>query len=249
MSVYVLIGYKDEDDEYYGFLGSLEAEEYTILNRLSERCTSSGILSTDELKALSDVKDLLAKTQIKLYDVEKELTEEVNQKLENVRNSLGTALESFDIYREEAPQLDLLLSFCIIDAGYSEIGESGEYESENFEYVNTADEEVILFKEGIESGAVKHIALSEELLEVIGDWSEFDKRRVINEAQTSELDENAMETEIEWWRDNMAYFEDITSFNLTTILFRAIRNNVLKCKRTGDSVLSSVDWQKKIELL
>ena len=63
-------------------LGFLEATEYRLLKKLAEKCTYPGILSVDELKALSDVKDLLARAQIRLYEVEKELSEAGKQKLE-----------------------------------------------------------------------------------------------------------------------------------------------------------------------
>jgi len=253
MSVYVFLSYKDEDDGYHGFLGSLEAEEYTILNRLSERCTSPGILSTDELMTLSDIKDLLAKTQIKLYEVEKELTEEASQKLEKVRNSLGMTLESFDAYREEAPQLDLLLSFCIIDAGYSEIGETGEYESKNFIVLNPEEGVIPGLDELIQSGDITHIAVSYELMSFIDEWIDLDGRRILSEAQIAEdevgweIKRDSIGTEFEWWRHNIAY--DDCEYDFTAMLFRAIRNNVLKSKRTGDAVLSSEEWSKRIEVL
>lgn len=47
----------------------------------------------------------------------------------------------------------------------------------------------------------------------------------------------------------MSYFEDMTNHNLTTMLFRALRNNLLKCNRLGELVLNHKDWLKRIELL
>lgn len=244
MSVQVFIGYKDEDNEYHGFLGTLEAEEYTLLKRLSERCTSPGILPIGELKALSDIKDGLVRAWIKLYETSKELPETEKQGLEKVEKALGQAIEAFDAYREKAPQLDLLLSFCTIDAEYSE-----NEESENFEYIHTPDEEVPLLKESIEYGAIEHITVSAELVNAIYEWIELDGRRLLHLASMMEDDKEAMKTEIEWWKDNIWYFEEEPDYDLTTMLFRALRNNEMKCIRTGKLVLSSVDWVKRIEVL
>lgn len=246
----MLIGYKDENDEYHGFLGSVKKEEYRLLNRLSKNCTSPDILSIDELKGLSDIKDLLARAQIRLYESEKELSEDKKQKLDTVKKALGEALESFDVYRKDAAQLDILLSFCVVDAQYSELNEkSGEYESKNFQDVDTSEEDVPLLYESIEADYVKHIAISEDFVGVISDWIMLDGGRILNEAVISEDDEEALESEIEWWSDNIDVFEDATSFNLTTMLFRALRNNVLKSERTGELVLSHKDWSERIEVL
>ena len=53
MSAYALSGYKDEDDEYHGFLGCLEIEEYSLLKKLTEKCTYPDLLSVDKLKTLA----------------------------------------------------------------------------------------------------------------------------------------------------------------------------------------------------
>lgn len=245
----VLIGYQDEDDNYHGFFGSLEAEEYRLLKRLSKRCTRPGILSIDELKALSDAKDLLAKAQIQLYDYEKQLLSEVSKKkLERLSKVLGMALESFDVYRKDAPQLDFLLSFCIIDMNSSEINEETGEKSENFQLVN--EEAVPGLKEPIEDGAFKYIAVPRDFVDAFWGWDELDGRRLLNEASSAMGDdEDIMQTEIEWWRDNIDYFEDESGLDLTTMLFRAMRNNVLKSKRTGEPVLAARDWSKRIEVL
>lgn len=249
MPMAVLIGYQDEDGDYHGFLGSLEAEEYRLLKRLSKRCTRPGILSIDELKALSDAKDLLAKAQIQLYDYEKQLLSEVSKKkLERLSKVLGMALESFDVYRKDAPQLDFLLSFCIIDMNSSEINEETGEKSENFQLVN--EEAVPGLKEPIEDGAFKYIAVPRDFVDAFREWDELDGRRLLNEASSAMGDdEDIMQTEIEWWRDNIDYFEDESGLDLTTMLFRAMRNNVLKSKRTGEPVLAARDWSKRIEVL
>jgi len=87
-----LVGYKDEDGEYYGFLGSLKVAEYRLLKGVSERCASLGVLSIDESKVLSDAKDILAKGWIKLCEPEKEFSEAGKQKLEKVRKILEERL-------------------------------------------------------------------------------------------------------------------------------------------------------------
>lgn len=251
MPVAVLIGYKDDEGDYHGFLGTLKVKEYKLLRELAERSSSPSKLSVDELKTLSDAKDLLARAQIKLYEFEKELSETGKQKLEKVNKVLGKTLESFDVYHQDAPQLDFLLSFCLIDAQYSELEEkSSEYESKNFQYVEEGSNGSLLLEESIDEGIIKHIAIPEDLVSTISEWIDLDGRRLANEASMSEDDEGVRETEIEWWRDNMGFFEyETEDSDLTMMLFRALRNNVLKCERTGKPVLSSEDWPKRMELL
>lgn len=336
MILKVFIGYKDEDEKYHGFLGLLEAKEYELLKTLAERFSSLDILSTDELKALSDIKNDLAEAQIKLHELEEEYFN--NNKFKKISDALGKVIESFDTYREDAPHLDFILSFCIIDASESDFED--DYQSGKFWKVYEDDAEEIemerptkekkadkeewinylasvravpvwtekyqpfpvsfrrLQQEGIEGDhlegfgkktrrrvaeilcieskedcekvrreimekfqeltplnekiekdEVKHIDVSEELADVIYEWTELlDGRRILTEATMSEDNVDAMEAEIEWWRDNMAYYDDITEYNLTTMFFRAVRNNVLKCKRSGSRVLSSVNWSEKIEI-
>lgn len=243
------MGYQDEGGEYHGFEGSVDEAEYRLLRRLARRCVSPSILSIDELKALSDAKDLIAKAQIQLYDSERQLLSEASKKkLEKLSKVLGMALESFDIYRKDAPQLDFLLSFCIIDMNSSEINQETGEKSENFQYVG--EDVVPGLKEPIESGAFKYIAVSKDFVDAIWEWDELDGRRLLDEASLATGDdEEVMETEIEWWRDNMGYFEDEPGLNLTTMLFRAVRNNVLKSKRTGKPVLAAGDWPRRIEVL
>jgi len=137
-----------------------------------------------------------------------------------------------------------------MDAQYSELNEkSGEYKSKNFQEVDTSEEAVPLLYESIEVDYVKHIIVSEDFVAVISDWFMLDGGRILNNAAISEDDEEALESEIEWWIDNIDIFEDATSFNLTTMLLRALRNNVLKSERTGELVLSHKDWSKRIEIL
>jgi len=247
----VLIGYTDENDEYYGFLGSLKVPEYVLLKKLSEKCKSSSILSIDELETLSDIKNLIAKTQIKLFDYEKDLSNSRKRKLEKVNQAIGNLLKSFDVFRDEAPQLDFILSFCIIDAEYCEYSDENEYESKNFHYVNPDTPGIW---ESFEAGLIEYMAVSHELFGAIYEWIELDGRRIFDEAQNADTEaewkreRGAIDVEIDWWRDNIAYFEDC-EYEFTTMLFRAIRNNILKSKRRGESVLSERDWSKRIEIL
>lgn len=344
MSVNVLIGYKDSESEYHGFQGFLEITEYKLLKRLAEKCAHSDILSIDELVDLSDVKDLLARAQIRLYEFEKGFSEAKKQKLESITNALGAILGSFDVYRKDAPQLDFLLSFCWIDASGSD--SEDDYASGKFWAVNEDEEEyfedigvekptkgkkarrdewinylasvkaipvwdesfqpfqvdfrrlttpenggvhlegfgkktrrrvaeilgieakedcervqgeieesfpVSSFDESIAVGDIKHIAVSEDLVFVIVDWIELDGRRLICDASTSELEielgGGVEESDFEWWRDKMTFSDASAETNLTRILFKALRNNMLKCVRTGKLVLSSNDWSKRMELL
>lgn len=253
MSVDVFIGYKDENDEPHGFYGILEKKEYGLLKSISEKFNSPGILSTDELQALSDVKDILAKAQIKLYDIGRDLSESNKQKMEKISKVLGETLESFDVYRQDAPQLDFLLSFCIIDSHYVELDEDTDnYESNNLLYVSPDfidDDELIttIFESNVLSDA-SQLIVSEDMMNVISEWIDLDGRRYLIEASMTEDDEYLIEEEIEWWRDNMSWFEYIHDFDLTLMLYRALRNNVLKSMRTGKLVLSHKDWSKRIEI-
>ena len=156
-----------------------------------------------------------------------------------------------DVFRDEAPQLDFILSFCIIDAEYCEYSDENEYESKNFHYVNPDTPGIL---ESFEAGLIEYIAVSYGLVGSILEWIEFDGRRIFSGAQLSDteaewkLEGGAIDVEIDWWRDNIAYFEDC-GYDFTTMLFRAIRNNILKSKRRGESILSSEDWSKRIEIL
>lgn len=342
MSVKVLIGYKDAEDEYHGYLGNLDISEYRLLKKLSEECASPNVLSIDKLKLLSDAKDLIAKTRINLYEIEKEFSETEKQRLKKVNQSLGEALASFDIYRKDAPQLDFLFSFCGIDV--SESDSDSDYASGKFWEVPEDEEELevkrptkgkkanrdewikylvsdkiipvwnesfqpfpVYFRrlikpeeggvhlegfgkktrkrvaeilgietkedcervreeihsldESIAVSDIKHIAVSEDFVNTIYDWIECGGRRQMDEQMMSEseigwvakydidLEDISVATEIEWWRDNIDYIEYATKYNLTTMLFRALRNNILKCERTGKTILSSKDWLKRMEIL
>jgi hypothetical protein len=248
MPVEVLIGYRD-DGGYHGYFGTLKVREYELLRRLAERASGPGNLSEDELKALSDVKDLIIKAQIRLHEIPSSSKERLYKYIE-VREALGRSSDSFNTFDDEAAQLRFLLSFCILDAQYLEWNdETDNYESENFEYVDQAEEEVPLLDESIEVGAIKHIAVSEGIVSTIYEWIALDGRRLLNEASMAEDDEDMMETEIKWWRDNISYFEEEPDYDLTTMLFRALRNNELKCRRTGKPVLSSRNWSRRIEIL
>ncbi len=70
------------------------------------------------------------------------------------------------------------------------------------------------------------------------------------EAQSSEGDIHAQITELEWWQDdsNWRWIEDSDSEDLT-VVFRAIRNSLLKGIRTGEPVLASDKWIERIEII
>lgn len=247
MSVEVLIGYQDEDDEYHGYLGALKRSEYGLLKKLSEKCTSQNVLSIDKLKLLSDAKDHIAKARTELYEIEKEFSKTEKQRLKEVKQLLGEALASFDTNNKDAPQLEFLLSFCIIDAFYSEESEeSGEYESKNFHYMDTEDP---LLQENVESGAMEYIDVSEDFVNTIYDWIDCDGRRIINEASMAEEWWDTLENEIKWWKEHIDYLDDRTEYNLTTMIFRCVRNNMLKCDRIEKPILSEIGWSKRIEIL
>ena len=106
-----------------------------------------------------------------------------------------------------------------------------------------------LMRESIKVGMIRWIEVSEDFMNVISEWIEEDGRRAVNEAIITEEEGDAMETEIDWWKDNMQYFEEEVEFNFTEMVFRCLRNNVLKCVRTGKSILSSKDWSKRMEIL
>jgi len=241
MSVSVFIGYKDENNGYEGFVGAVTDEEYELLKRLSERCNDPGLLSIEELKAISDIKDSIVKAWMKIHETSKELESE-NQVLDTVERALGQAIEAFDAYNVKAPQLAFLLVFCIIDAKYFQRDEG--FDAISFDY-----EEAFILELPIEDGAIKHIAMSEELTWAVEEWIDLDGRRLMDEAFFSEDDEDAMESEFEWWKENIRYFEELVEYDLTTMLFRALRNNEMKCIRTGKQVLSSIEWVKRIEIL
>jgi len=344
----VFIGYESEKNEYQGFIGRLDIAQYELLKKLAEKCSRPDVLSIDKLEALSDAKDLLAQVYIKLYDYKEGLSEDEGRKVENVVKAMGEALESFDIYRDDAPQLDFLLSLFIMDA--SESDPDRDYESGKFQELDEDEEKLkvetprkgkkahskewikylasvktipvwdeslqpfpVYFRrlikpeearshlegfgkktrkrvaeilgiknrkdckrvrreiekrfpqagleERIKAGDIKYIAVSEDFVDVIHEWFELGGRRQMAEQTMSEgeiewiaevdikIEDTAIATEIEWWRDNINYFETETEYELTTMLFRAMRNNILKCARTGKLVISSPDWEKRIEIL
>lgn len=116
--------------------------------------------------------------------------------------------------------------------------------------MDTSEEEIPLLQESIDYGAVEFIDVSEDFVDTISEWTILDGRRILNEAALAiGDDEDVMETEITWWNDNVAFFEEKPDFILTTMLFRAVRNNVLKSRRTRKPALAARDWSKRIEIL
>jgi hypothetical protein len=241
--VEVFIGTQDDDGNYQGYLGTLETIEYTLLTTLITQCARHDVLSIDDLKRLSDIKDLLAQAQITLYDIENTLPETRKTQWATVNNALGETLDTFDQYRPDAPQLAFLLTFCILDAGYTEDNEP------RFQYMDTTEEDPAILDVSIEHGAIEYIEISDEFMNVIADWLALDGREIIELPMIVGDDWDSVDVEIAWWRDNMRRLEADTEFNLTTLLFRAVRNNVLKSKRLRDHVLSHHDWPDRMEIL
>ncbi len=67
----------------------MKDEEYKLLKKISNKFDSVDALSIDELKALSDSKDLLVKAQLKLYGIEKGVSKARKHKIVNVKKNLG----------------------------------------------------------------------------------------------------------------------------------------------------------------
>ena len=243
----ILVGYQNEEGEYIGFRGSLRASDYRLLNALAKKCTSPKILSLEQLNALSNTKDLIAKAQIRIYEAESILGGK--KEYSEIHNAVGKALESFDAYRKDAPQLDFLLSFLIADLDNSHFDEEKREQSENFKDINATGENATVLSELIDQGVIKQILVPEDFVAAIAEWNELEGRTILDEASDATGDdEGVLETEIYWWRDNIAFYEEEPDLELTTMLFRAVRNNVLKTMRTKEPVLASGDWQKLIEV-
>ncbi len=167
---------------------------------------------------------------------------------------LEETIESFDVFRENAPQLDFILSFCIIDSNwYAEIDEeTGLYRYPSFTYVNPHfknDESRVNIYEANYLDLYEKLILSKDMLDVIVEWIDLDGGKHLNDAFMAECGEYTMETEIEWWRNNINYFEYASNLDLTIMLFRTLRNNLLKSMRTGELVMSHKDWSKRTEIL
>lgn len=201
----VFVGYKDKDNGYQGFIGKVSREEYELLRDLAEKCSRSNVLSWEKLYALSEAKDFLARAYIKIFEYMKNsmLSTKERRKAEKVAKAIGKALESFDIYRDDAPQLDFMLSFCIIDA--SESNPEDEYRTGKFWEIYE-DEECFperSLDERIKAGITKYILVEADISAPISEWIELDGRRQMTEQMISE-------GEIEWVAEGSSKIENTT---------------------------------------
>lgn len=248
MPVSVFIGYwsKDEED-YLGFYGELEEDEYELLKKLAEESSSPECLSDEELIALSDIKDNIARALIKLYETEKTLSEGVRNKLEIVEKVIGKALASFNVFRPDAPHLEFLFTFCVIDVLNAEYDE--ETDISKFTFLDISPDSGFDFSMIAILPDLKIISINPALYDCLVDWMNFEGRRLMFEQIWEEEDEDAIDSAIEWWRDNICIIEEDCEYDITRVLFRMLRNNLLKVKRTKELVLTHRRWCNQIEFL
>jgi len=80
------------------------------------------------------------------------------------------------------------------------------------------------------------------------EWMYLDGRTETTNTDMSEGDKEAGESVLKYFREHLGHFDEESDEELTFILFRAVRNSLLKSRRTGQPVISSKEWPERIEL-
>lgn len=240
MSVSVLIGFEDVDGELHGMLGDIDLDEYELLAKLSNDCMSQNVMSLDELQSISDDRDDLVNVIYKRYFKKKESVGDEKERIEGELKGLIRMFEGYEEYRGRASPLEFLLSLSIITVDHRFDRGIDDEEIYSVDDLFTLVDSDSL--DDLEKTGFKQIQMAPELFEA---YYEFfwihDGLNIVYEASLSEDDEDALETEIMWFQENMDYFFEEMENGYAFLMLRAIRNNVLKHLVTGELPLIHKD--------
>lgn len=230
--------FMDESD--YGINVEMEQEDLTIIKKMIKTYEKKTEIQSIDFFILSEIKDKVARCWIELF-LSKEQTNTKGDYSE-LQNQLGKTLEFFNHYTEKLAYMNLLVKLIFILEKYRE-------NVEDTLFYESVDEEDTWLKDNIDNCAIEYIQI--DFIGLLREWEYLEGPRLYSEAQGAEDDADAILTELEWWQDNhnWEYFEEHSDSNDLIMVFRAIRNSLVKSIRHNEPVLSSDKWMTKIEIL
>jgi len=242
MSQPVFIGYEDDNGEIYGYSLELITSQYNLLKKIAEKLSSEAIFEIDEIEALSMLKDKLVQVLMRIWELEGSY--DALGGLSKLEENIEDSLDSFRFYYNRIPQMEFLLNFCLVDHENAEYNDDGKLVYEYCKQIYPSDEEYQYYALPVEEDVFHRIKVPPYIINTIDEWISLEGRQELIDIMSADQDNEITKYELlKWWQENIFYFTE-TEYKLTAILFRALRNNLVKSKLKDKPILTTIEKEQ-----